>query len=126
MESGLVGRNNQTGQDRHGASYISVSMESGLVGRNNNRHPRTVAGRPDVSMESGLVGRNNVYHGDPVPDGSLCLNGVRPSWPEQYRLSQTGQAILSRLNGVRPSWPEQSIAGIFMRGTTIWSQWSPA
>ena len=58
-------------------------------------------------MESGLVGRNN-----PCPEcrehsQAHCLNGVRPSWPEQWCSASTNTTPMPRLNGVRPSWPEQ-------------------
>ena len=65
--------------------YLTVSMESGLDGRNNNipgGYPFRVI---FVSMESGLDGRNNVCVCENVCKFvSVCLNGVRPRWPEQY------------------------------------------
>ena len=35
-------------------------------------------------MESGLVGRNNRPEDQKKLHQCNCLNGVRPSWPEQY------------------------------------------
>ena len=35
-------------------------------------------------MESGLVGRNNTLNSRALASTSLGLNGVRPSWPEQF------------------------------------------
>ena len=42
----------------------------------------------EVSMESGLDGRNNAAERARVLAWSdLCLNGVRPRWPEQCDVS---------------------------------------
>ena len=82
MESGLVGRNNTSTPPRN-PGFMVVSMESGLVGRNNSYTLLSAHAKYLVSMESGLVGRNNedIYVG--LVEAEHCLNGVRPSWPEQ-------------------------------------------
>ena len=83
MESGLVGRNNLKYFPGDLLPEFAVSMESGLVGRNNSYTLLSAHAKYLVSMESGLVGRNNedIYVG--LVEAEHCLNGVRPSWPEQ-------------------------------------------
>ena len=63
---------------------LAVSMESGLVGRNNLQSNPLWHPTHEVSMESGLVGRNNTLNSRALASTSLGLNGVRPSWPEQF------------------------------------------
>ena len=106
MESGLDGRNNMMVQVID-AWRREVSMESGIDGRNNVRLRRRPVMSKRVSMESGLDGRNNgveMTTEQPIDSG---LNGVRPRWPEQFRIGSLTSFVDSCLNGVRPRWPEQ-------------------
>ena len=93
MESGLDGRNNHdVGSDRGTAE--GVSMESGLDGRNNRPGNPARPAAYGVSMESGLDGRNNSMS-RVTRSMCVCLNGVRPRWPEQCQeLAGAGHEIV--------------------------------
>ena len=104
-----------------------VSMESGLDGRNNLSALGNIGNVLLVSMESGLDGRNNGLRSAMRTRTPLCLNGVRPRWPEQCGSSDAAaRTATQRLNGVRPRWPEQYGVEDPAPNPLEESQWSPA